>query len=90
MRSTHPSLWFPAVLALFGAATAAPAEERTALRPADFDKLRQVIRPGEGEARWAEIDWAPASDIWAARKKAAREGKPLFLWFMAGEPLGSC
>jgi hypothetical protein len=83
-------IWLPALLAVMGAATATPAQERTPLRAADFDRLRQIIRPSAGEARWAEVDWMPASDIWAARKKAAVEGKPLFLWYMAGEPLGSC
>lgn len=29
----------------------------------------------------------PASNLWAARQKAAAEGKLLFLWYMAGEPL---
>jgi hypothetical protein len=32
----------------------------------------------------------PSSNIYAARKKAAEEGKPLLLWYMAGEPLGTC
>jgi hypothetical protein len=32
----------------------------------------------------------PSTNLWAARQKAAAEGKPLFLWYMAGEPLGVC
>jgi hypothetical protein len=32
----------------------------------------------------------PSTDIYAARKRAAEEGKPLLLWYMAGEPLGTC
>ena len=80
----------PPVLAVIGVMTATPAQERTPLRPDAFDKLRQIIRAGAGEARWTEVAWMPASDIWSARKKAAAEGKPLFLWYMAGEPLGSC
>jgi hypothetical protein len=90
MHSTRRSVWLPAVLAVFGVATATPAQERTPLRPADFDQLRQIIRPAAGEARWAKVEWMPASDIWAARKKAAAAGKPLFLWYMAGEPLATC
>jgi hypothetical protein len=90
MHLIHLSAWLPALLLAFIVATAAPAHERTPLRPADFDKLRQIIRPSQGEARWAGIDWMPARDVWAARKKAAKEGKPLFIWYMAGEPLGSC
>jgi hypothetical protein len=58
--------------------------------PDQLDKLQALIKPAAGEARWAQVPWMPASDIWAARQKAAREGKPLFLWYMAGEPLGTC
>ena len=36
--------------------------------------------------KWTEIPWG--TDITAARSKAAREGKPLFLWIMDGHPLG--
>lgn len=60
------------------------------LRPERFEQLRSLIRPGPGEAKWAEVDWMPSSNIWAARQKAAAEGKPLFIWYMAGEPLGTC
>ena len=36
------------------------------------------------------LEQLPATDIWAARKKAVAEGKPILLWYMAGEPLGAC
>ncbi len=55
-----------------------------------FDGLHRLIKPQVGEARWEQVPWMPASDIWAARKKAAEEGRPLLLWYMAGEPLGTC
>jgi hypothetical protein len=61
-----------------------------ALDAEHLEALQALIKPAPGEARWAEIPWMPATDIWAARQKAAQEGKPLFLWYMAGEPLGSC
>ena len=86
MHSVRHSVW---LLAAF-VSTVALAGEKTPLREDNFDKLRQAIRPSAGEARWAEVDWMPANDIWAARKKAAAEGKPLLLWYMAGEPLGTC
>jgi hypothetical protein len=68
----------------------AGGEPRPPLEPNQLDALHRLIKPAPGEARWAEVPWAPAADLWAARQKAAREGKPLFLWYMAGEPLGQC
>src|SRR5262245_17336481 len=55
-----------------------------------FEELRAIIKPDRGEADWEQVPWMPSTDIWAARQKAAKEGKPLFLWYMAGEPLGPC
>ena len=55
---------------------------------ADVEKLHRFLKPQPGESRWMEIDWHPS--VWEARRKAAAEGKPLFLWYMAGEPLGTC
>lgn len=80
------------VLALIAVAAAVGSQEhgKIALEPEHLDALCRLIRPASGESRWAEVPWAPATDIWAARKKAAGEGKPLFLWYMAGEPLGTC
>ncbi|MBM4069218.1 MAG: hypothetical protein FJ271_09775 [Planctomycetes bacterium] len=59
-------------------------------RDDDFAALQRMILPGKGDSRWLGVAWQPASNIWAARQKAAREGKPIFLWYMAGEPLGPC
>jgi len=69
-----------------------PGQDRSAKRftAGDFERLHQLIKPGPGEARWEQIAWMPANDLWAARRKAAEEGKPLLLWYMAGEPLASC
>ena len=56
------------------------------LDQAKFKSLHAAVAPqGEGE-RWTEIPWL--TDLNAARKLAAREGKPLFLWIMDGHPLG--
>jgi hypothetical protein len=60
------------------------------LAPERFGEVHKLIKPRTGEARWEEVSWMPSADIWAARKKAAEVGKPLFLWYMAGEPLGTC
>ena len=56
------------------------------ISPDDFDKLHKLIKPHPGEAAWAEIPWL--TDLWEARKKAAAEGKPIFVWIAAGEALG--
>ena len=44
-----------------------------------FDELRQ-------KEKWLTIPWK--IDILEAREQAAREGKPLFMWAMNGNPLG--
>ena len=58
--------------------------------PESFDTLQKLIAPGPNESQWMQVPWMPSSNIYAARKKAATEGKPLLLWYMAGEPLGTC
>lgn len=78
-----------AALSITGSA-AYSQPEKPALKPEQFDSLHALIKPARGEARWAEVSWMPSNNIWAARKKAAEEGKPLFIWYMAGEPLGTC
>ena len=61
-------------------------QERTGSE--SFEKLHSLIKPQSGEWAWARIPWM--SDLGEARKKAAAEGKPLYVWTMAGEPLGQC
>ncbi len=57
--------------------------------PADqFGNLVKLIKPTAAESSWSSIPWM--SDINEARKKAAAEGKPLFVWTTASEPLGGC
>ena len=65
--------------------TAAPAEPPT-LDPDQLPKLQALIRPNERETAWLQIPWR--SDLWEARRLAAREGKPILLWEMDGHPLG--
>ncbi|MGL4554736.1 MAG: hypothetical protein ACRC33_26515 [Gemmataceae bacterium] len=59
----------------------APAAE-----PAPFAGLREAVCPATGEDRWDEVRWG--TDIWEARVRAAKLGKPIFLWEMDGHPLG--
>jgi hypothetical protein len=58
----------------------------------DFDKklddYQKLIKPQRGESKFAEIPWMRT--VWEARDKAAKEGKPIFIWYMVGEPLGQC
>lgn len=49
------------------------------------DKIAPIL-PKPDEERWLQIPWR--SDFAAARAEANREGKPLFLWMMDGNPLG--
>ncbi len=55
-----------------------------------FDELYRLIKPGTEESKWENVPWMPSTDIWSARQKAAALGKPVFLWYMAGDPLGAC
>ncbi len=55
---------------------------------AQFERLHKIIKPQPDEWQFAQIPWV--STIAEARKKAAAEGKPLFIWYMVGEPLGQC
>ncbi|MSU79994.1 MAG: hypothetical protein EXS16_18130 [Gemmataceae bacterium] len=65
------------------------AGEPAPLSADQIDKLHQLIKPQRGEARWMEIDWHP--NIWEARQKAAREGKPMFIWAgSGGAPAAGC
>lgn len=81
-----PSLAFALTVAL--AVSAATADEP--LLPVEqFEKLHAQIKPQRGEARYLEIDWLP--NVWEARQKAAREGKPLFIWAgSGGAPAAGC
>lgn len=53
-----------------------------------FEKLHALMKPQADEWKWAHVPWM--SDLGEARKRAAAEGKPLYVWTMAGEPLGQC
>ncbi len=76
--------WLAALLA------AAPclAQEPAPIPAEKLGGLHAAIKPQAGEWSWARIPWM--SDLGAARKRAAAEGKPLYVWTMAGEPLGQC
>jgi len=55
----------------------------------EFEKLHQMLKRQPGESRWMEIDWYP--NVWEARQKAGKEGKPLFIWAgSGGAPAAGC
>ena len=60
------------------------------IAPRKVEALQTLILPAESDSQWMRVSWMPATDIWAARQKAAADGKPMLLWYMAGEPLGPC
>ncbi len=66
-----------------------PADEPKPISADQFDKLYKLIKPAAGESRWMEIEWHPS--VWEARQKAAKEGKPIFLWAgSGGAPAAGC
>ena len=85
-----------APLALVVALTPAFADERPAtkdlLTPESFAQLHKTLCLQPGEYRWDEIPWL--ASVWHARKKAASEDKPIFVFGTAGagfnDPLGNC
>ena len=52
----------------------------------NFQKLHALIKPKSSEEAWVRIPWM--TSLWAARQRAAVEGKPILLWEMDGHPLG--
>jgi hypothetical protein len=61
-----------------------PSFDTRSLPEKTFAALHKAVAP-KAEA-WATIPWEP--DLATARRKAAREGKPLLMWVMDGHPLG--
>ena len=64
--------------------SAAPKPE--ILTRADFELVKKLVPPQSTEDEFDKIPWL--TSIWAAREKAAKEGKPILLWEMDGHPLG--
>lgn len=52
----------------------------------EFEAVRAAVKPAPGEDLFAEIPWE--TSLWEARRKAAKDGKPILLWEMDGHPLG--
>lgn len=55
----------------------------------NFSSLQGLIKPQAGESLWRHVPWE--TDLTAARRKAAEQGKPLLIWAGGGSaPLGGC
>ena len=78
-----------AAMALVLLAQTSWGSEPATIDDAEFEKLHSLVKRQPGESRWMEIDWYP--NVWEARKKAAAEGKPLFLMAgSGGAPAAGC
>ena len=74
------------VLGLTWLAIGPNARAAEPIRPERFAQLQALVKPDQTEDEWAKIPWQ--TDLWQARKVAARDGKPILLWEMDGHPLG--
>jgi hypothetical protein len=84
--SAARNIWITSIFVCV-AASALPAQD--GIPAGDFAKLRDLIRPQQGESNWRRIDWL--TSLHEARVKAAAEGKPILLWSGGGAPpLGGC
>jgi hypothetical protein len=52
----------------------------------DLERQVERLLPRPAEERWLQIPWQ--RNVMRARVLAEREGKPMFLWVMNGNPLG--
>jgi len=65
------------------------AEPTEALTAKTFAQYQKQIKPQPGESRWMDVPWF--LDLHEARQKAAKEGKPLFIYSSGGATgIGSC
>jgi hypothetical protein len=69
-----------------------PQPAKSDLTPENLPKLLKLIRPHDNEWRHLKVKWI--ADVVAARKKAAKEDKPMVILYTGGagynEPLGVC
>jgi hypothetical protein len=56
------------------------------VKAATLDEKIAGVLPKASEEAWNTIPWR--FDFAAARAEANREGKPMFVWMMNGNPLG--
>ena len=54
--------------------------------PVEQTAVIAEILPKVEETVWLQIGWR--TDLWEARREAAKSKKPIYLWEMDGHPLG--
>jgi hypothetical protein len=65
------------------------AEEPVVRSLEQFARIHKFLKRQPNESRWMEVDWYP--NVWEARRKAAADGKPLFIWAgSGGAPAAGC
>ncbi len=52
---------------------------------AEYSQLHESLQPSKDEL-WRSIPWE--TSLLTAQAKAAKNGKPIFIWAMDGHPLG--
>lgn len=71
---------------------AAATPTKAVLTPETLPTLHHLIRLQPGEFKWDAIPWY--ASIWHARRAAAAEDKPIFVFGTGGagfnDPLGNC
>ena len=72
-----------ALLLLLSPLAASAAEPLSA---AQYATVRELVKPAAEDDTWLQVPWR--TNLWEARREAAREGKPILLWEMDGHPLG--
>jgi RNA polymerase sigma factor (sigma-70 family) len=82
----------PPVPAAAAPADKGPRPSKLDLTPETFTAFRDLVRPADNEWRHLNVRWL--TDIVAARKKAAREDKPILIFRTGGagynDPMGVC
>lgn len=67
----------PAGLGARGASSQETPSEK-GLTAAEFESIRSAVKPQPDEWKWSRVNWE--TDVWKARQRAAREGKPIYYW----------
>lgn len=87
IRAMSPLL--VAAVTLLPAPRSLVADDVPSGKPEDFYALHARIKTQPDESRYRQIAWL--TSVWAARQKAAAEGKPIFIWAgSGGGPVGVC
>ena len=71
---------------LLDVSAATAGHDAPAVDDETFHELNWYVRPKPEEVKWQSIPWQ--TDLWEARRLAARQHRPIFLWAMNGNPLG--